>query len=195
MSGELLALPFVSDEPCALRVDDALGFDPFRQTTQGRGPATREPAARRSALARRCVKKKAGTEEGRQVCSETPGHGRLPGVGGWLRVDVLCVLWVCVYAARGVFCGSERRARRGGGDGRARRAKSVMTSRTYLFVKVETAAEPNLNELSNCALIKFAADVTRGDPGHEDRSQHTWSISFSSITPGAHLDPAGTIGG
>ena len=49
VSGELLALPFVSDEPCALRVDDALGFDPFRQTTQGRGPATREPAARRSA--------------------------------------------------------------------------------------------------------------------------------------------------
>ena len=37
VSGELLALPFVSDEPCALRVDDALGFDPFRQTTQGRG--------------------------------------------------------------------------------------------------------------------------------------------------------------
>ena len=101
VSGELLALPFVSDEPCALRVDDALGFDPFRQTTQGRGPATREPAARRSALARRCVKKKAGTEEGRQVCSETPGHGRLPGVGGWLRVDVLCVLWVCVYARYG----------------------------------------------------------------------------------------------
>ena len=33
VSGELLALPFVSDEPCALRVDDALGFDPFRQTT------------------------------------------------------------------------------------------------------------------------------------------------------------------